>query len=518
MLEASTLRETVRSWPAAVHGYLQRSRVVPYAIGIAVTALGLALRVHEIGRESLWLDEGFTYARARLPVERTIQESILAQHNPSYFVFMHYWLQLGDDEATLRLPSAIFGALACAFTALMGGVLGGRAAAWVSGTLLALAPVHVLFGQETRMYAHLTCSAALAMAGLLWLGMHPEPASVPILGTHKLWRRPRLSVARQASWAYAAYVLGMIVSLYLHNTAVAFGFAALCAVSCFVLPAPRARAPLLVNFVAANVIVCAVWGFYLATELRQVEHFRHTGFWAKFPTSKQLVEHIRELYLMTAPWPSGLALLLIAAALSGLWALRRRPGLALGVLCLSLVGPALLLLISLYKPLFGVRLVLWVTPAFMALIALGATRRWPWLSALLFVGVVGYLVRPRLELDYQLLKKEPWREVVSLVQSKPPQQDNVVLLATREEAMMFDYYLHRRSHPLADMSYRIAPRRGAWKQKEIRDAKHVWLVDRKAGRRIAAVLRELEAHGRVVTVDRTWRKHMRVIGLDKGSR
>jgi uncharacterized membrane protein len=215
---------------------LGRSQLlIPVLLAVAVTALALVLRLHALGRESLWLDEGFTWQRARLPVRELIGNAIGAHHNPTYFLAIHYWMQLGDDEWMLRFPSALTGAIAAGATSVLGCVLGGPAAGLVAGVLLAVSPLQLHFGQEARMYAPLCASATIAVAAVFWFAMNPEAAARPILGARRLHdcffetppdresagdQQPPAAKTPHAVWV--AYVLGMIASLYLHNTAVIF--------------------------------------------------------------------------------------------------------------------------------------------------------------------------------------------------------------------------------------------------------------------------------------------------------
>jgi mannosyltransferase len=510
------------------------ARLKPWpVVMLAVSLLALLLRLHRLGRESLWLDEGFSWRRARLPLEQLVTDAIGAHHNPSYFILLRYWMQLGDDEFMLRLPSAIGGTLAVATTAALGCTLRGPVAGFVAGLLLALAPVHIRFSQETRMYALLSWSATVAAAGLVWLAMHPERAARPILGTTHLqrwrWRAAAGSGARApdgaseaavdpslATLAWAAYVGGMIVTLYLHNTAVVFAATAGCAALLGWVLSFRSRLGFLINFVAANLLVLVGWAPYLGTQLAQAQHFSNSYFWAKLPTARELEVSARELYLLTADLDAPLALLLTAAAVLGLWSLRKRPEVALSMVCLAVFGPVVLYLISLQKPIFGTRLLLWTTPPFFALVGagvaeLGERRVWlSWAGALVFAGAVAWWVRPTLAEDYEQLTNEPWREVAWTVRSRVIPGARI-LTATSEEATMLDYYMHRRSHPLFDVPLEIARKRAAWKQ--VRDAPRAWLIDRKAGRRSSRARRELTERGQLVW-DRSWNERLRVVQID----
>jgi 4-amino-4-deoxy-L-arabinose transferase-like glycosyltransferase len=511
--------------------FAQIERWIPLLLPAAVGALALCLRVHALGRESLWLDEGFTWQRARLPVPELIADAIGAHHNPSYFLLLHYWVQFGDDEYMLRFPSALAGALTAAAGCVLGRVLAGSAAGFVTGMLVALAPVHVLFGQEARMYAPLSATATIAMTALIWLGVHAEAAALPIFGTrrlHRLWLgtpgvlsppsaagaadlQPLAAgtAARPPYGIWAAYIAGTIGTLYLHNTAVVFGATLAIAGAALLIHPFRMRLGFAINFVAANLIVLVGFGLYLRTELAQAERFSNEAFWMDFPSPKDLIGFAREIYLLTAPWPSPLAVLLLMAVALGVFRLRRRPEVALAVVCLAIGGALLLLLVSTYKPMFGTRFMLWATVPFFALVGAGVAQRRPWIFALAFVLGVGWLVRPQLERDYRELTKEPWREVMWTIRSRA-QPRSRIMTATWEEASILEYYMQRRSYPFDSIPVTVRRRRNAWKQ--VGDATRVWIIDRKDGRRFKRLKRGLEQRGQLGW-ERSW-LGIRVVEFD----
>jgi mannosyltransferase len=508
--------------------FVPARRLLPLLLTAAVAMLALCLRIHGLGRESLWLDEGFSWQRAHMPVRQLIPDAIAAHHNPTYFLFLHYWLGIfGDDEFMLRLPSAISGAIAAGATSALGWVLGGPAAGLVAGVLLALSPLQVHFGQEARMYAALCASATISAAAVFWFGTHPEAAARPILRSHWLHRhwlgiatvRPgrldsQSSAAEPAPYGvWSAYGLGMLASLYLHNTAVIFAATLGLAMLPLLIRPFRQRLGFLINFVAANLLLLSSWGVYLRTELAQAERFSNESFWATFPTRKDLFGYLRELYLMTAGLLSPLGLSLLAAALLGVFALRRRPEIALAAVCFAAFGPALMLFVSTYKPIFGTRLLLWVSPPFFALVGTGVAQFRPHATAcsLAFMIAIGVLVRPQLERDARELTNEPWREVMSAISARRAANARI-LTATFEEATMFDYYMHRRSRPFAEIPFAIRqPGRRVWTQ--LGGATRVWIVDRKSGRRFVRLRRELETRARTVW-DRAWHDQIRVIELE----
>lgn len=461
-------------------------------IAISVAVLALALRVHALGRESLWLDEGFTWERSSLPLPELIQHAIRGHHNPAYFILIHYWLALGDDEWMLRFPSAVAGALSAGACVWLGYVLSGLAAGLVAGCLLALAPAHIYFGQEARMYTCLCLTATTAMISLVWLIRNPERAARPILGTSRFLPIEE-AAAEPSHGAWAAYVLGLIGSMYMHNTTVVFAASAALAMLVGCVGRGRIGVRMLANFVAANLIVVLVVGLYLSTALLQAQTFANSPFWAKFPSPYELTNNLRELYLMSAKLYHPLALLLAAAFLTGLWTLRKDLRLALVLLILCFGGPALLLLVSLYKPIFGVRMLLWASTPVCALIGAGVASvpRIAAVVAPLFALAVAWLVWPMLDQKYTELEKEPWRQLVQTVEANA-RPEAIAVAATPEEALMVRYYRQRHKLPIGTFRF-VTTRRKL--PKEVRHAPQVFLFDRKRGKRSAHAQRELEALG-----------------------
>jgi hypothetical protein len=84
---------------------------------------------------------------------------------PLYFLLMHCWLPWGTSEFWIRLPSAILGTLTCLIALVLGEHLLGKRHGWVMGLALAVAPFHVYYSQEARMYALLGMVGAMAMLG-----------------------------------------------------------------------------------------------------------------------------------------------------------------------------------------------------------------------------------------------------------------------------------------------------------------------------------------------------------------
>lgn len=125
--------------------------------------VGWALRMLTLARKSLWLDEVVTLQVATMNVKDIITRSATQwePHPPFYYLLMHDWVQLGSSEFILRFPSAILGILAVPMVYGLFRQWSGRWSAMASAWLLAIAPLHIWYSQEARMYA-LVCTLGLA--------------------------------------------------------------------------------------------------------------------------------------------------------------------------------------------------------------------------------------------------------------------------------------------------------------------------------------------------------------------
>lgn len=127
----------------------------------------LLLRLFDLGRQDLWVDEGITWFYARNFSLAGLGELIRGEPTPPlYYALVAAWTRLlGDSDLVLRLPSALAGALAPPLLALLGDRLGWRRAGLCGGVLLALHPWHLFLSREARVYPLLlTLALALALA------------------------------------------------------------------------------------------------------------------------------------------------------------------------------------------------------------------------------------------------------------------------------------------------------------------------------------------------------------------
>jgi 4-amino-4-deoxy-L-arabinose transferase-like glycosyltransferase len=146
-------------------------------VGLLALA-ALALRLGGIGSRALLPDEGSSFYFSQFPLS-TLLWSLCDPHPPGYYLLLRGVAALGQEEAWLRLPSALAGALAVPLTwAVAKAALRPTAprdqtwpkrAALLAAALLAVSPLAVWYSQEARPYALLSLSTlALVWAGLRW--------------------------------------------------------------------------------------------------------------------------------------------------------------------------------------------------------------------------------------------------------------------------------------------------------------------------------------------------------------
>jgi len=126
----------------------------PYILILAaITLLGAYLRIHNLGTQSIWLDEGASYSYIQDTIMGTWRTSANAEQAPLHMVIMHVMTFFSSSEFSLRLPSAIFGILSIPLIYAMGERLFGKEEGIISAFLLSISIMHLWYSQEARMYA-----------------------------------------------------------------------------------------------------------------------------------------------------------------------------------------------------------------------------------------------------------------------------------------------------------------------------------------------------------------------------
>lgn len=358
------------------------ARSAPRAVEIVaglIFALALALRLGGLGTEPFWFDEWLSAARVGLNFHDLVLEAGRSLHTPVYFLLLKGMAALGGlvapghgtDPWMLRLPSALAGSATAALAALLAGRLaapgrGAALAAALAGLMVACAPFQLLYGQEARSYALVGLTALVALA-----------ASVELAEAG--------AAAGRGVWV--AWVLGTGLALATLNDAVPLLVPALAALVVADRRSPPADRPLLRRRMAwAALGVLALWLPAAAMPAMEIgsKAAKEAGWipptsWAAIWQTTQIVY----LFAVTGPVTFALdavpptlpVVVVVAAACWGSWWLARRRPAAFVPLVLGVVAlPALLLAVSVFRPVFLPRYLFWSAPPFMVLAAIGLAR------------------------------------------------------------------------------------------------------------------------------------------------
>ncbi|NOK60982.1 MAG: putative membrane protein [Chloroflexi bacterium AL-W] len=190
-----------RVQPSDMMARLRKHQVL--MVGLTCFIVALAIRVYNLGAQSLWLDEGSTWSEVTSKGWSVLIGDLISPNAayPIYHLVLKGWVPFaGDSEWMLRFPSAITGAGAvvaiylatiCAYHTPQ------QNTRWsvVATMLIATSPFAIWYAQDTKVYSLL----ALIMALLLW-------ASVRALN-------------RETCSAWALVVGIALVSLFVHRLA-----------------------------------------------------------------------------------------------------------------------------------------------------------------------------------------------------------------------------------------------------------------------------------------------------------
>lgn len=134
---------------------------------VALTVLGVALRLPTLDRQSFWLDELVTVSLLDRALGDIVREVPRTEATPYlYYVLAWAWSSLfGLAEIGLRSLSALVGTVTIPVTYGAGAVLVSRRAGIAAAALVATNPFLVWYSQEARSYALLAFLCAVSVLG-----------------------------------------------------------------------------------------------------------------------------------------------------------------------------------------------------------------------------------------------------------------------------------------------------------------------------------------------------------------
>lgn len=327
---------------------------------LAIIAVGLLPRIYRLGHAELWGDEYCTYAFASQSLTRLWGPDIAVETNPPlYYTLQHWWLALGSSRFTLRLLPMLFGLCAIPLGFWLGRRLAGPRVGLVTAALIATSPVFIHYSREIRAYSLLFATVLAALGCLAQLlpdrfvteraGPGPSPRLRPLL--------------------WIGYTVATTGALYAHNTGVLLPF-----LTSMLLAVAWLRGELTRSFVVAwliaNSIVLGAFAWWLPTMLTQTVQTLES-FWVPESTPPWVRSQLLGVY----PYQWWFKPVMLALAVVGICVLRCRPWLVGFLLVLVIGQPLLVYLMSLYRPIFIVRILVW--PSLLLFVPIGAALAAP---------------------------------------------------------------------------------------------------------------------------------------------
>jgi mannosyltransferase len=452
---------------------------------IVITLLGGGMRAYLLAYKGLWLDETISIWLANHSVADMLQWIVrIDQHPPLYYLLLHYWIALNGDTAyDVRLLSALFGAATIPFMYLIGKRLSGVIMGFAAAVFMAVSLFNIYFAQETRMYTFLTFNAAVAIYALVilltgsrsvrpigsqfreyvhaWRTLEPVVSDTEKGFTYRVethsqtgWRawiyRHRWSPIRsiEKDLAWVAFIVFSAATLLSHNTAVFFILAA----NIFVLglmlyqrikksgPQPALQAPSFWNWAAAQIGILLLWSPWISSFIQQSSRVDQE-FWIPKPTWDGVIMTLRALLNPGAQIQANVVMtwILCAVLFLGLVYFRKKLSIFLFLAALFAIPVLGELIVSIRRPIFLDRTLIWVTIPMFLLLAAGIAQLKFRLLSFTALGVLATTFLFSTGDYYRFVQKEDWSGPAGYV-ALYAENNDLVLFNSAMVQIPFDYY------------------------------------------------------------------------------
>jgi hypothetical protein len=467
----------------------QENDLEEFAPGVVICIMLIAgfLRVLLLPSKGFWLDETFSVWLANQSVPDMLQWIVkIDQHPPLYYVLLHYWIgRYGDTPYYARLFSVLFGVATIPIIYLIGKRMSGALVGLAAAVFLALSPFNIFFAQEVRMYTLLTFNAAAAIYALVRLltdsrsvspigsqfreYLHAWRTSGPVEPDAKKEFSYRDESRYQSGWrawifrhrwlpiqavetdlAWVAFIVFSAATLFSHNTAVLFPVAT----NIFVLGLmlyqriqkpgvpPAFHVPSFGNWVKAQIGILLLWGPWIYFYIKQT-FVVYQRFWIPEPTWDLVIQTLKFFLNASGPIPAGQATLIwsLYGLVLGLGLVYYRKKFSQFLFLAALFAIPFLseLVVSLWRPIFWPRTLLWITIPLFLLLAAGVAQLKHRFLVFSVVGILGIINLFSVGDYYRFYQKEDWYSAAGYV-ALFAEQDDLVLFNSNFVEIAFNYY------------------------------------------------------------------------------
>ncbi|MBI2865693.1 MAG: glycosyltransferase family 39 protein [Chloroflexi bacterium] len=398
---------------------------------VVFSALGFALRVYNVGNQSIWADEMYTmqYARMGFLDILRFQLATFDPHAPLFMFIERLWVPIaGDNALSFRFPTIFFGVLLIPTLALLGRLMTRPAVGILAALLLVANPFHVWYAQEARTYTVTAFLVAVSTALFV-----------------------KIVTRRTNAVVWASYVIVTTLSVYSHY----FSFLIVLSQNLGFLLLWRKRKLNLWHWLGAQamfVVPYLPWvGFAAELVLRHITEETAKPFWGVWPLLAQAFSIGWFISPNRLPWfPAFIGLICVAALSVAVPRVkadvegRMTPGQALSILILSILVPvigAYSYYVMTGRYFVQERYLIISSPAFTLTIALGLLqlrRLANFLPVLLGLGLVGLQLVSLFSL-YTRFPKPDYPGVAKYIEQNEREGDAIVVMGD-VVSLAFSFY------------------------------------------------------------------------------
>ena len=316
----------------------------------AILAAATVLRVATAGY-SLWYDELASLEFARQPLANLWSSWMLRETNPPLFYSLAgQWIAIaGHGDVAVRLLPIAIGVAGIGAAFGLGRAIGDVRAGLLAAALLSLSALHVDISHQLRAYGLAHTAVLFACIGMVGF------------------------VRRRTAGGLILYGIATLVALYAHTTLALFaGLAGLTMLA--LLHGDRSAQ---VRWLVVNGVVLALWGWWAAMSVRQLQMPVTNIAWIATPSLADAVDMAALVYLPLFVHATGIlsgALLAPLFVAIGFWAARSAQPEVRLLATLTIATPVLLFAISQRVPIFLPRTLGWASGPELVLVALAVTR------------------------------------------------------------------------------------------------------------------------------------------------
>ncbi len=262
-----------------------------------VLVLAFALRLIALGDRNFWYDEAFSAIFAQQGIPAMVESTIVPDettrapeiHPLLYYITLNGWISiLGASAFAIRLLSVVFGVATVYAVFLLARALFDARTGMIAALIAVIAPFHIQYSQEARMYA---------LMGLLLM-----------LATWAFVQAYRESETRIAWGWWIGF--GVIAGLAMHTQQLsAFYLAAL-----GVIPFAARHSKRIIGMIAGTVAAFLIYLPWILVAFAQFERVT-ANYWIPVPNAARLLLTLRSLLVVNLDIPAPGSLIGLAIAL-----------------------------------------------------------------------------------------------------------------------------------------------------------------------------------------------------------